>query len=180
MRIISGIYKSRRFTLPKNLEARPTTDFAKENIFNVIHNRMDLEDAVALDLFSGTGSISFELISRGCKEVVCVEKNRVHYQFICKVQEELKTKALWPLNGDVFKYLDNCRQTFDFIFADPPYDLKELAQIPTMILEKKLLNKGGLFVLEHPKKYDFSHFPEFIQQRVYGSVNFSLFTNEAD
>ncbi len=178
MRIISGIYKSRRFSIPKNFEARPTTDFAKENLFNVISNWIDLENAVALDLFSGTGSIGFELVSRGCKEVICVEKNRLHYHFICKVKQELKTNALFPLNGDAFKYMENCRQTFDFIFADPPYALKELTSVPEIIFSKKMLNQDGIFVMEHPKEYDFSHLPGFIQKRIYGSVNFSLFTTE--
>jgi 16S rRNA (guanine(966)-N(2))-methyltransferase RsmD len=175
MRIISGIYKSRRFTPPKNFNARPTTDFAKENIFNVINNLTSLEDAVALDLFAGTGGIGFELISRGCKEVVCVEKDRIHYNFICKVSRELQTKALTPLNGDVFKYLENSRQTFDFIFADPPYTLPELSRIPEIILSNNKLNEAGVFIMEHPKEYDFSPMPGFYQRRVYGSVNFSVF-----
>ncbi|MDR2626443.1 MAG: RsmD family RNA methyltransferase [Dysgonamonadaceae bacterium] len=176
MRIISGIYKSRRFALPKNLDARPTTDFAKENIFNVIRNLIDLEDAVALDLFAGTGSIGFELISRGCREVVSVEKNRLHYRFICKVALELHTKALKALNGDVFKYLENCRQSFDLIFADPPYALPDLKRIPELILSGHMLNGGGVFIMEHPKEYDFSHLPGFRQHRSYGSVNFSVFS----
>ena len=175
MRIIGGIHKSRRFTVPKTFAARPTTDFAKENIFNVIMNLIDLEDICALDLFAGTGSIGFELISRGCKEVVCIEKDKRHYQFICKVRQELKADNLHPLNGDVFKYLGHARQKFDFIFADPPYALKELPLVPEIIFAKNLLNENGLFIMEHPKEYDFSHIPHFYQKRTYGSVNFSLF-----
>ncbi len=175
MRIISGIYKRRRFDIPKNFDARPTTDFAKENLFNVIQNLIDPEETVALDLFAGSGGISFELISRGCKEVVCVEKNRQHYRFICQVQQELKTNALSPLNGDVFKYLENTRQTFDIIFADPPYALPGLASIPEIILSKNMLNEGGILIVEHSKEYDFSDLPFFLQKRVYGSVNFSIF-----
>jgi 16S rRNA (guanine(966)-N(2))-methyltransferase RsmD len=178
MRIISGIYKSRRFALPKNLDARPTTDFAKENIFNVIHNLMELEGAVALDLFAGTGSIGFELLSRGCREVVCIEKNRIHYNFICKVAQELRAKNLKPLNGDVFKYLENSRQTFDFIFADPPYALPDLKRIPEIVLSGNRLNEGGIFIMEHSGEYDFSHLPGFRQHRVYGSVNFSIFLHQ--
>ena len=175
MRIISGIYKSRRFDIPKNFKARPTTDFAKENIFNVVSNLIDLDDCDALDLFAGTGSISFELISRGCKQVVCVEKDFFHYEFIKKVQKELKAEALIPLKGDVFKFLADCVQQFDIIFADPPYALKELEKIPVMIIEKGLLKENGVFIMEHPKEYDFSNLPYFNQRRIYGSVNFSIF-----
>ena len=175
MRIISGIYKSRRFAVPKNFKARPTTDFAKENIFNVVANLIDLDDCEALDLFAGTGSISFELISRGCKQVICVEKDFAHYSFIKKVQKELKTEALIPLKGNVFNFLENCKQQFDFIFADPPYVLKELGEIPKIILEKNLMKDGGIFIMEHPKEYVFSNLPYFDQQRIYGAVNFSVF-----
>lgn len=178
MRIIGGIHRSRRFPLPKNLKARPTTDFAKENLFNIIENLLDLEQCVALDLFSGTGSLSFELISRGCKQVTCVEKRFQHHQFIVKVQEQLQCTNLRALNGDVFKYLQHSTESFNFIFADPPYDLPKLSSIPEIILSKNMLNEGGLFVMEHPKEYDFSALPLFKQRRVYGAVNFSLFEKE--
>ena len=175
MRIISGEYKSRRFDVPKNFKARPTTDFAKENIFNVIGNLIDLEDTVALDLFSGTGSIAFELVSRGCKEVVCVEKDPVHYAFIKKVKAELAAENLVTIKTDVFKYIASARQTFDFIFADPPYSLPTLSKVPEMIFSHGLLNSDGIFIMEHPKEYDFSRLPYFVQRRVYGAVNFSVF-----
>ena len=175
MRIISGKYRRRRFEVPKNFKARPTTDFAKENLFNVIGNLIDLEDSTALDLFAGTGSIGFELLSRGCKEVVCVEKDAAHYAFIKKVKAELKDEQLLTVRGDAMKYIASAQQTFDFIFADPPYSFKELPQIPELILSKQLLNPNGIFVMEHPKECDFSHLPGFLQQRVYGSVNFSIF-----
>ncbi|MCL2649505.1 MAG: 16S rRNA (guanine(966)-N(2))-methyltransferase RsmD [Candidatus Azobacteroides sp.] len=178
MRIISGIYKSRRFAVPKNFKARPTTDFAKENIFNVIANLIDLDDCKALDLFAGTGSISFELISRGCTQVTCVEKDFAHYGFIKKVEKELKTDKLITIKGDVFKFLGDCKLQFDFIFADPPYALKELDKVPQLIIEKELLNDNGVFVMEHPKEYDFSNLPYFKQRRVYGAVNFSVFVSE--
>lgn len=176
MRIISGIYGRRRFDIPSNFSARPTTDFAKENIFNVIGNLVDLEDADALDLFSGTGSIAFELVSRGCRSVTAIEKNSQHAAFIAKVTKELKTDALRLIRGDVFRFLKSApTQTFDFIFADPPYSLPELPDIPRMVLEKNLLKPNGLFVMEHSKAYDFSSLPHFIDHRAYGSVNFSLF-----
>ncbi|MDR2621705.1 MAG: RsmD family RNA methyltransferase [Dysgonamonadaceae bacterium] len=175
MRIISGKYKSRRFDVPKNFKARPTTDFAKENIFNVIGNLIDLEDAVALDLFSGTGSIAFELVSRGCKEVVCVEKDRAHYDFIKKVKTGLAVENLTAIQTDVFKYIASAKQTFDFIFADPPYSLPELPQIPEMIFSRRLLKPESVFIIEHSKEQDFSHLPHFVQRRIYGAVNFSIF-----
>lgn len=175
MRIISGKYKSRRFDLPKNFKARPTTDFAKENIFNVTGNLIDLEDTVALDLFSGTGSIAFELLSRGCREVVCVEKDPVHYAFIRKVKAELAAENLIAVKTDVFRYIKSAKQTFDFIFADPPYSLPELPQIPEMIFSRQLLKPGSIFVMEHPKEQDFSHLSHFVRRRAYGAVNFSIF-----
>jgi 16S rRNA (guanine(966)-N(2))-methyltransferase RsmD len=175
VRIISGKYKSRRFEVPKNFKARPTTDFAKENLFNVLTNLIDLEEATALDLFSGTGSISFELLSRGCQEVVCVEQDAAHYAFIKKVQAMLTGPALKPIKTDVFRFLATTNQQFDFIFADPPYALKDLDKIPELILSKNLLRENGVFVMEHPKEYDFSALPHFAQRRIYGAVNFSIF-----
>lgn len=179
MRIISGIYGRRRFDVPSSFSARPTTDFAKENLFNVLGNLTDLEGQDALDLFAGTGSISFELLSRGCRSVTAVEKNNAHATFIAKVAKELKTESLHLIRGDVFRYLHSVPpQSFDFIFADPPYALKELAEIPALVLERDLLREGGIFVMEHPKTNDFSTLPFFNQQRIYGAVHFSIFVKE--
>ena len=176
MRVISGIYKRRRFDVPHSFKARPTTDFAKENLFNVLSNQIDFEDGIrALDLFSGTGSISIELVSRGCDQVVSVEKDRDHYAFICKIMREVQTDRCIPIRGDVFKYITSCREQFDFIFADPPYELPNLETLPTLIFEKGLLKEGGLFVLEHGKKNNFESHPNFIERRAYGSVNFTFF-----
>lgn len=162
--------------MPTSFSARPTTDFAKENLFNVINNLTDLEGADALDLFAGTGSISFELLSRGCRSVTAVEKNNAHASFITKVAKELKTDALRLIRGDVFRYLRSApKQGFDFIFADPPYALKELPDVPELVFENDLLRDGGIFVMEHPKTNDFSHLRCFDQHRAYGSVNFSIF-----
>lgn len=181
MRIISGIYGRRRFDVPSTFSARPTTDFAKENIFNVIHHLIDLEGADALDLFAGTGSISFELLSRGCRRVTAVEKNNAHASFIARVAKELKTQDLNLIRGDAFRYLKSApKQSFDFIFADPPYALKELPDVPALVFERDLLREGGLFIMEHPKTNDFSACPYFYQHRVYGSVNFSLFLKEEE
>ncbi|MGR4836818.1 MULTISPECIES: RsmD family RNA methyltransferase [unclassified Bacteroides] len=178
MRVISGIYKRRRFDLPRSFKARPTTDFAKENLFNVLSSRyMDFEDdgVCALDLFAGTGSISIELVSRGCDLVISVEKDRDHYTFIRKIMQEVKTDKCLPVHADVFKYIKSCRQQFDFIFADPPYELAGLETLPDLIFESNLLKEEGLFVLEHGKKNCFEEHPHFVERRAYGSVNFSFF-----
>ena len=179
MRIITGKYKGRHFDIPRSFKARPTTDFAKENIFNVLTGYIDFEGAEALDLFSGTGSITLELLSRGCSRVVSVELDRDHHRFIqdClnKLQHAGDNPSVIPLRGDVFRYIKSCKQQFDFIFADPPYALKELPTIPGLIFERGLLKKDGIFVFEHGKDNDFSDDPHFVEHRSYGSVNFSIF-----
>ena len=243
MRIITGKYKGRHFDIPRSFKARPTTDFAKENIFNVLNGYIDFEGITALDLFAGTGSISLELLSRGCRQVVSVERDRDHAAFIRKCMDTLltphstlhhpspithhpspipshpspltshpspltseeKSSGSLLITGDVFRFLKSCKQQFDFIFADPPYALKELATLPDLILRSEpnltshstlhtprellhenhstlhtprassLLTPDGLFVLEHGKDHDFSHHPCFVEHRHYGSVNFSIF-----
>ena len=195
MRIITGRYKGRHFDIPRSFKARPTTDFAKENIFNVLTQYIDFEGTEALDLFSGTGSITLELLSRSCSRVVSVELDRDHHRFICDCIGKLLNKQrtdtdnngqseivrvspmpnCLPLRGDVFRYIKSCKQQFDFIFADPPYALKELPTIPSLIFERGLLKDDGIFVFEHGKDYDFSDDPHFVEHRCYGSVNFSIF-----
>ena len=175
MRIITGKYKGRHFEIPRSFKARPTTDFAKENIFNVLTGYLDFEGATALDLFSGTGSITLELLSRGCRQVVSVELDRDHHRFITDCLKRLDTSACLPLRGDVFRFLKSCHQQFDFIFADPPYTLEQLPQIPDLVLGNQLLKEDGVFVFEHGKQNDFSQHPRFVEHRQYGGVNFSLF-----
>lgn len=175
MRIISGKYKSRRIPIPANLKARPTTDFARESLFNVLNNMIDWENTNALDLFSGTGSIALEFVSRGCPHVVCVEQNSNHFNFICKAQDTLEAKELFPIKADVFKYLQSGNQKFDLIFADPPYDLPKLETIPPLVIEKKMVKPDGIFIFEHSKNHSFSHLPNFKEERIYGSVHFSIF-----
>ena len=175
MRIITGKYKGRHFDIPRTFKARPTTDFAKENIFNVINAYLDWEETVALDLFAGTGSISLELLSRGCKEVVSVEKDRDHARFISQCMEKIGADEHVLIKGDVFRFIKSCHQQFDFIFADPPYALPELPTIPDLIFSQDLLAPDGLFVFEHGKHNDFSSHPHFVEHRSYGSVNFTLF-----
>ena len=175
MRIITGKYKGRHFDIPRAFKARPTTDFAKENIFNVMMGYLDFEGASALDLFAGTGSISLELVSRGCRQVISVESDRDHANFIRQCFEKLNDKTDILIRGDAFKFIKSCHQQFDFIFADPPYALEQLPKIPELILSKQLLKEGGVFVFEHGKQYDFSHVSGFVEHRAYGSVNFSIF-----
>ncbi|MBR1519266.1 MAG: 16S rRNA (guanine(966)-N(2))-methyltransferase RsmD [Prevotella sp.] len=176
VRIITGIYRGRRFEIPRTFKARPTTDFAKENIFNVMNGLVDFDDATALDLFAGTGSISLELLSRGCREVVSVELDRQHAAFISQCMDKVGAgeKSIL-IKGDALKYIKACSRQFDIIFADPPYSMPELPTIPELILSSGLLAEGGLLVFEHGKHNDFSDHPRFFNHREYGSVNFSLF-----
>lgn len=175
MRIITGIYKGRHFDIPRSFKARPTTDFAKENIFNVINGYVDMDGAQALDLFAGTGSISLELLSRGCSPVVSVEMDRDHASFIRECMKKIDTHDNILIRGDVFRFIKTCKQQFDLTFADPPYALPELPTIPKLILDKGMLRPGGLLVFEHGKHNDFSQLEGFVEHRAYGSVNFSLF-----
>jgi 16S rRNA (guanine(966)-N(2))-methyltransferase RsmD len=177
MRIVSGIYGRRRFQVPSSFKARPTTDFAKENLFNVLSNLIRWEGQDALDLFAGTGSISFEMLSRGCRSVTSVEQDRRHAGFIDKVCRELKTTALSLVRGDAMRFLNVAEEnSFDFIFADPPYSFRSLPDIPRLVIGKNILRDSGVFVMEHSKDNDFSDLPLFSQRRIYGSVNFSIFT----
>ena len=187
MRIITGKYKGRHFDIPRTFKARPTTDFAKENIFNVLIQYVDFDGAEALDLFSGTGSISLELLSRGCSRVISVELDRDHHRFIQDCLKKLgagaaatavrsgSAAAVIPIRGDVFRFVKSCKQQFDFIFADPPYALKDIPTLPDLIIERGLLKPDGIFVLEHGKDNDFTQHPHFLEHRQYGSVNFSIF-----
>lgn len=175
MRIISGKYGRRRFDVPTSITARPTTDMARENLFNVLAGVIDLEGLTVLDLFAGTGAMSFEFLSRGAAHVTAVDKARVQADFIKRVQGQLGDPNLTLVRGDVFKFVATCRQSFDVIFADPPYDLPRFADVPRLVLDSPLVHDGTLFIMEHPREHDFSALPHFAQQRVYGKVNFSLF-----
>jgi len=177
MRIIGGQFKSRIFRPAKNFKARPTTDFARENLFNILENRYDFENKKVLDLFSGTGSISFEFASRGCLDVTSIELDRFHHKFIESVIETLGIKRIVKaMNADVFKFISRTSERYDLIFADPPYELDRIAEIPNLIMNSNLLNNEGLLVLEHGKTNDFSSHPFFRELRKYGSVHFSFFS----
>lgn len=175
MRIISGKYGRRRFSVPTNITARPTTDFARENLFNVLENLVDFDGLSALDLFAGTGAISFELLSRGCASVTAVEKAPTQQKFILKVAAELGDDNLTLIRGDVLRYIASAPRAFDFVFADPPYDMPGFEEIPGRILGSGLVKDGTIVVVEHSRKHSFTHLPGFREQRTYGSVNFSIF-----
>lgn len=174
MRIIRGKYGRRRFAVPTNISARPTTDFARENIFNVIENLTDIEGARVLDLFAGTGAISFEFLSRDCRSVTAVEKATTQYNFIKKVAQQLNSPDITVIKGDVNKYLETCATPYDIVFADPPYNLDDFGEIPSRILASRAVAPGTLVIIEHSKAYDFSSLPGFIDHRAYGSVNFTI------
>lgn len=179
MRIIRGRLKGKTITPDKYFKARPTTGFAKENIFNVIENHIDLENIRALDLFSGTGSISYELASRGAAEVIAVENDYRHYLFIKYTAESLGLPEIKAVKQDVFKALRKIKgEKFELIFADPPYQLKNIDRLPQLLEENALLHPDTLVVIEHPKTVSFENTPFFKERRAYGSVNFSIFRIE--
>ncbi len=176
MRIVGGTYKGRIFKPGKNFRSRPTTDIAKEGLFNILENRYYFSDKNVLDLFSGTGSIGYEFISRGCKEVTMVETDFVHYRFILSVLNTLKIENAKVYKADVFKFLKNHNGVkYNFVFADPPYNLSRLNEIPDAIFNADILKEDGIFILEHPKEFDFAQYDNFQEIRKYGKVNFSFF-----
>lgn len=177
MRIIRGKYRTRVIPIAKNFRARPTTDFAKENLFNVLENWYDFEGLKVLDLFAGTGSMGFEFASRGCSEVYSVEKNFVHFKYISDLVKKMKMEEVTPIKSDVFAFLNACNTKFDIIFADPPYDLENIPEIPQLILERDMLAEKGTMIIEHPAHVDLTKLQYFSQKRAYGSVNFSIFEN---
>jgi 16S rRNA (guanine(966)-N(2))-methyltransferase RsmD len=174
MRIIAGKFKGRKFFPPPNIPARPTTDFAKEGLFNILQNYFDLESISFLDLFSGTGSLSYEMASRGCSEIVCVEKDGKSVSFIKKTMEALNITAS-VLQMDVFHYIRSARRQYSIIFAGPPYALELLADIPNEIFEMQLLANEGWFILEHNPQHNFDEHPHFKMKRNYGTTIFSIF-----
>lgn len=175
MRIIRGKYGRRRFDVPTNITARPTTDFARENLFNVLENYVDFEGLTAVDLFAGTGAVSFEFLSRGCSRVTSVEKAPTQQRFIERVVKELGAEGHTLIKGDALRYIASAGAAADVIFADPPYDMPGFAGVPRAVLESRLVKSGTLFVIEHNKTHDFSNLPGFREHRAYGSVNFSIF-----
>jgi 16S rRNA (guanine(966)-N(2))-methyltransferase RsmD len=179
MRIISGIHGGRRIDPPVKMpHTRPTTDIAREGLFNVIQNNLEIEDLVTLDLFGGTGCISYELASRGCADLTIVEKDPVMYEFIKKTDALIKLENFKVVKSDVFRYINSCSTEYDFIFAGPPYALTNIDDLPLLIFEKKLLRPGGWFVLEHTPRNEYKKNPYFKSERNYGTTIFSIFKQE--
>lgn len=179
MRIISGRFGGRRLTPPGNLPVRPTTDRAKEALFNILENRYNLEGLRALDLFAGTGNLSLELVSRGCAEVTAVDRSAACVQFIKRTAQELGAEAsLRAIRSDVFRFLKQVSGSFDLIFADPPYDLHNFADIALTIFKKGILSPAGCLVIEHPTLVKLDHLPGFREKRTYGQSAFSFFDHE--
>ena len=175
MRVISGKYRGKQIKPPGTIKARPTTDFAKESLFNILMNWVDFEETDVLDLFAGTGSITYEFASRGARSVVAVEREPAHYRFIRKTVDELDMDPVTVIRGDAFRYLRKPCQSFDLIFADPPYDHPGLVSLPDMVFSTGILETGGRFILEHPGSLSFTAHPRFLQHRGYGGVNFTFF-----
>jgi 16S rRNA (guanine966-N2)-methyltransferase len=174
MRIIHGKYRSRRLNLPKNLKARPTTDQARESLFNILINRLYFEDIKVIDLFSGTGSISFEFASLGTRDITLVEKNRFNIQTITKNIELLGIDCIQAISGDVFTFISRNRVKYDLIFADPPYDLPAMENLPDLLIPH-LSEPEGCLILEHGPSHRFNDHPNFQETRQYGKVHFSFF-----
>lgn len=176
MRIISGIHGGRRIQPPTNMpHTRPTTDIAKEGLFNILQNQLDFETLVSLDLFGGTGCISYELASRGVQDCTIVEMDTKMYDFIKKTVEELKFENFKVVKSEVFSFINSCTQQYDFIFAGPPYALTTIDELPLKIFEKDLLKPGGRFVLEHTPRNDYRKFDYYVKERNYGSTIFTTF-----
>lgn len=176
MRIISGKYKSRRLTAPKNLPVRPTTDMAKESLFNILNNWYYINEIKVLDLFSGTGNISFEFASRGNTQITAVDQHNGCIHYINQINKELDFD-INTIKSDVFSFLEKHSGKYDVIFADPPYDFsdEQFAKIPLLVWEQSLLDEKGTLVIEHSQQTDLSHLPNFTQAKRYGGCMFSFF-----
>jgi 16S rRNA (guanine966-N2)-methyltransferase len=175
LRIIGGTHRGRRINPPSNFKARPTTDFAREGLFNILNNRVNFELIDVLDLFAGTGSISYEFASRGVRSVHLIEKDFNHISGIKKILKEMDLKNVRPIHIDVKAYLKTCSVKYDIVFADPPYELSWLKELPDIITQSGVIKDGGVFILEHPRDLSFINHNLFFEHRNYGGVNFSFF-----
>ena len=180
MRIIAGSLRGRKLNPPTTLPVRPTTDMARESLFNILNNYRDYDECTILDLFAGTGAVSFEFISRGAKEVTAIDINNQCTDFIKATSRQLGINNLHVVRTDVFDLLKRAYKKFDIVFADPPYALDKLAILPDIIFEQNILNEDGIFILEHPREYQFEEHPHFWQHRHYGKVNFTFFAQSFD
>ena len=175
MRIIGGKLRGKTICPPNGYKARPTTDFAKEGLFNILNNEYEMEGLQVLDLFGGTGSISFEFASRGASMVYCVEMLPLHANFIKSQAQQFGLKNVAVVRHNVFDFLEICHEKFDIVFADPPYAIEGLDGIPDKVFAREIIHPGGYLILEHPDEYEFSSHPYFVKERKYGNVHFSFF-----
>lgn len=180
MRIIAGSLRGRRLNPPQNLPVRPTTDMARESLFNILNNYVDYEECSVMDLFAGTGAVSLEFISRGAREVTSVDINLQCTEYIKQEATRLSVRNIHVVRADVFDLLKRANRKFDIVFADPPYALEDIAKLPDLVFEKQVLTDDGIFVLEHPREYSFEEHPHFWQHREYGKVNFTFFAMKLD
>ncbi|MGZ3865928.1 MAG: RsmD family RNA methyltransferase [Bacteroidia bacterium] len=180
MRIISGIYKGKTLHPPKGLPTRPTTDFAKTGLFNILNNRIDYENTKVLDLCCGTGNISFEFASRGCTNITCVDMHAACLKFISQTAKELNMQGFTTFKADIFKFIDKTEETFDLIFIDPPYAEERISDLSDMILSRDILSKDGLLIIEHGSKTKLENNRGFKETRNYGNVNFSMFGHKTE
>ena len=175
MRIISGKFKGRQITAPKGLPVRPTTDFAKTAIFNILANHVDFEEVSVVDLFCGTGNISYEFASRGCPKLIAVDENQKVLKFVDETFKKLGMTEARTIRSDVFRFLKSCHTTFDIIFADPPFELSSTDTLPGIVFEKKLLKEGGWLIVEHQSKRKLESERQPDEIRVYGNCAFSIY-----
>lgn len=175
MRIVSGTHKGRRFTPPKGLPVRPTTDYAKEGLFNILNNQIEIEGASILDLFAGTGNITFEFASRGAATVLAVDQHFGCVRYTKKIADELNLKSITCIKADVFKFLEKLKGNYDIIFADPPYGANGVADLPEQLLKSGTLNENGLLIVEHGRELSFEAHPNHVSTRSFGNVNFAFF-----
>lgn len=181
MRIISGTLGGRRLSPPAHMpHTRPTTDIAKEGLFNMLQNNLAFEGLKTLDLFGGTGSISYELASRGASDLTVVEKDDKMFSFIKKTAQELTLENFKVVKSDVFRFIETANEQYGFIFAGPPYALTAIDELPKLVFEKKLLKGGGWFVLEHTPRNDYKKFPHYLREKNYGTTIFSIFEQGPD
>lgn len=176
MRIVSGTHKGRSFNPPHNLPVRPTTDFAKQALFNILENKVDISSLKVLDLFCGTGSISYEFASRGSNDIIAVDQNATCCAYVKKQSEYFKFNSIKVVKSEVGSFIKHCTEKFDLIFVDPPYEMLETPEIIELILAKKMLNADSLLVVEHPDNLSFEQHPNFLEQRNYSRINFTFFT----
>jgi 16S rRNA (guanine966-N2)-methyltransferase len=178
MRIIGGTLKGLRLNPPKNLPVRPTTDLAKEALFNILQNQIEFDNINVLDLFCGTGNITYEFASRGAKQVIGVDRSIHCINYVKDTARQHGLNQIKTYKADIFKYLQVETEQYDLIFADPPYDLNQIPEIPKVIFEKNLLSADGLLIVEHQSMQNLSNHPAFVEQRKYGHSSFSFFKNQ--